>query len=462
METVECETSEELEKFFKNLAPGVLFRGQTKEYSRADGGPDIRTSFDRHGCVPPRMLKWWHYSRAILSTYVKGFDGLTDLATDQAILQHYGWRSFFLDSTTDPSVACWFAGNSYRSERSAELIEDCFEDPLFVLRQTAWYEPADERSCVYVLNRKALRAHDLQTVDLVEITTAAGRHRCLAQAAFMVGPLNGFLPDDCISARVYARSSLFRSYAAQFPEMTCEALFPGPAVDPVMAALLSIPWVKRQVDDSNTGKDIDFFDRGLPLPEYEVRGIRRTGSSTAYYRRFWLADAARLGMPFADTTFFLTQEALYHGSASGELLFPHLTRLLRERTSIAVEIDGLVRHPYAGRSAQYGKGIYLEALQDGVLFVTELVVDHPGTRPSGFGITRGCYFRADKRFRWHKIEHPEQCDCGRPTHHAHHLVIAEHFEHALKERKFNQIRERVFAAADVDARSDSMALQWLE
>jgi hypothetical protein len=102
METVECNTEDELAVFFDSLPPGVLLRGQTKEYFRVDGGPDIRTSFDRHGCVPARMLKWWHYSRAILSTYVKGFDGLTDLATDQAILQHYGWRSFFLDATTAP------------------------------------------------------------------------------------------------------------------------------------------------------------------------------------------------------------------------------------------------------------------------------------------------------------------------------------------------------------------------
>ena len=49
METVECQTLKELESFFDGLAPGVLFRGQTKEYLHADGGPDIRTSFDWHG-----------------------------------------------------------------------------------------------------------------------------------------------------------------------------------------------------------------------------------------------------------------------------------------------------------------------------------------------------------------------------------------------------------------------------
>lgn len=462
METVDCQTLEELGAFFDGLAPGVLFRGQTREYLRTDGGPDIRTSFDRHGCIPSRMLKWWHYSRAILSTYVKGFDGLTDLATDQAILQHYGWRSFFLDATADASVACWFAANSYRTEPCGEMIEDCSEDPLFVVRQRAWYEPADDRGCVYVLSRKALRARDLQTVDLVEITTAAGRHRCLAQSAFMVGPLNGPLPDDCIVTRVFAPSAVFQAYATQKPELTCEALFPGPAIDPVMAALLSIPWVKREVDSDGDGIGIDFFERGLPLPEYEVKTIRRTGGGTAYYRRFWLADAAGPETLLAETTFYLTDETTFHGTASGELVFPNLTRLLRERKSVALEIDGLVRHPYAANSSQYGKGIYLEMLEDGTMFLTELAVDHFGARPGGFGITRGCYFQVDDAFRWRRVDYPDQCDCGREAHHTHHLVVAEHFEHALKEQEFTQLRDRVFAASDVNPTSDPLALEWME
>lgn len=460
METVDCQTLEELKAFFDGLALGVLFRGQTKEYQRPDGGADIRTSFDRHGCMPSRMLKWWHYSRAILNTYVKGFDGLTDLATDQAILQHYGWRSFFLDATSDAGVACWFAANSYQTEPCGEMIEDCFEDPLFVVRQRAWYEPADDRSCVYVFTRKALRTRHLQTVDLVEITTQSGHHRCLAQSAFMIGPLNGPLHDDCIAKRVFAPSSVFRAYAAQSPELTCEALFPAPALDPIMAALLSIPWVKREVDGEGIG--IDVFDRGLPLPEYEVKDIRRTGQATAYYRRFWLADAAKPETLLADTTFYLTDETTFHGTASGDLIFPNLTHLLRKRKSVALEIDGIVRHPYAANPSQYGKGVYFEILEDGTLFLTELAVDHYGARPGGFGITRGCYFLVDDAFRWHHVDRPEQCDCGSEAHHAHHLVVADHFEHALKDQKFTQIRERVFATKDVDSTSDPLALKWMD
>ena len=51
---------------------------------------------------------------------------------------------------------------------------------------------------------------------------------------------------------------------------------------------------------------------------------------------------------------------------------------------------------------------------------------------------------------------------SREAHYTHHLVVAEHFEHALKEREFNQVRERVFAASDVNATSDSLALEWIK
>lgn len=42
------------------------------------------------------------------------------------------------------------------------------------------------------------------------------------------------------------------------------------------------------------------------------------------------------------------------------------------------------------------------------------------------------------------------------------IIISRPFNHALKEREFIQIREGVFAAADVDAGSDPLALEWMD
>jgi hypothetical protein len=188
MNEIHCETTAELADAIESLAPGMLFRGQTREYLRTDGGPDLRSSFDRHGCIPDRMLKWWQYSRFILGTYIKAFDAESDISTDQAILQHYGWRSFFLDASSSARVACWFAGHKYETKRSGELVEDCWEDPVIAMREEAWYEDADRQvGCLYVIGRKGLRRKQIGCVDLVEIATEEGQHRCSAQSAFMVG-----------------------------------------------------------------------------------------------------------------------------------------------------------------------------------------------------------------------------------------------------------------------------------
>lgn len=460
MKTVECKDVQALARAFGELPPGALFRGQTQDYRRADGGPSLLTSFDRKGCQPARMQKWWHYSRTILATYVKAFDGLSDLAIDQAILQHYGWRSFFLDATSDARVACWFASHEYKTEPCGELIEDCWEDPVFIRRERAFYAAAEGDGIVYAISRKALRAHHIQAVDLLEITTAEGQHRCAAQAAFMVGPLRGYLPDDCIAACIKAPAAVFAAYAVQAGTMTTESLFPGPRRDPVMAALLSIPWVKLEVEGGGVG--IDFFERGLPLPEYDVSSLRRTGPAAAFYRRHWLADCITADTRFGDVAFFLTEETLFHGSAKRDMKFPRLTKLVHEYIGVAVEIDGLVRHPYGRRGSLYCKGIYLEAQPDGSILLTELQTEHPGARPAGFGITRGMYFLPDDSGTWRRVDHPEQCDCGNEIHHAHHLTVAEHFEYALSEPGFTEIRKRVFASPEVDATSDPEALKWME
>jgi hypothetical protein len=67
---------------------------------------------------------------------------------------------------------------------------------------------------------------------------------------------------------------------------------------------------------------MDFFDRGLPLPEYEVQNIRRTGPTTAYYRRFWLADAINPETPPAETTFYLTERSTLPRLRVGRLDLP--------------------------------------------------------------------------------------------------------------------------------------------
>lgn len=457
MKEYHCSNLSELTEVLEGLAPGLLFRGQTREYLRKDGGPDLRSSIDRHGCVPHRMLKWWQYSRFILGTFIKSFDAESDLATDQAILQHYGWRSFFLDASSSVRVGAWFAGHKYNSKRVIELVEDCWEDPVFAIREEAWYEPADEQvACLYAIGKKGLRRNDIDAVDLVEIATEAGQHRCGAQSAFMIGPLTGNLPDDCIVAKIFAPTSVFRDFATEAESLNQEFLFPNKASDPFLAALSSVPWVKRYHDGQSLG--IDFYDRGLGLPEYNVRSMKRNGSEVCFYRRFWIADILSKGSIFSETNFYLNGEMLFHGTAGSLNEFPKVTELLNETESVAVEIDGLIAYPYA-RPGRFAKGIYLEKQEDGTILLTELAVDQHGLRPAGFGITRGIYFKPSQDGLWERVLHKEECDCGHEMHHKHHLVVVSHFERSLRDCAFSKIRDRVLATSEVSATSDPSVVE---
>ncbi len=177
MKTLGFQTADEIAECFKSAGNGVLFRGQTKEYFGNDGRSHLSTSFSRKGCVPPLMLKCSHYGRAIIRSFVKNFDEQDDLATDQAILQHYGWRSFFIDATSNPAVACWFAGFASESKRVINLAEDCFEGPVRLVHESATYSEAPETGIIYVLSKKALRSKELQAVDLAKIITSNGHPR---------------------------------------------------------------------------------------------------------------------------------------------------------------------------------------------------------------------------------------------------------------------------------------------
>lgn len=448
MKNLHCETLGELDEAIGSISPDALFRGQTREYLDVDGKPSITTSFSRHGCIPSRMIKWFHYSRLILSSFVKDFDPRSDAAIDQAILQHYGWRSFFVDATADPAVAAWFAANRYYSKDQIELCEDCWEDPICKVRTYAGYEPSSGTGCIYAISRKALRSLSINAVDLVEIMTVKGTPRFRAQSAFMIGHLAEGLPSECLIAKITAPSSVFSDYAKRNGDLSMERLFPHSKDDPVLLSLLSLPWVKRDIGPGG----IDFFDRGLPLPEYYNGYVKIARSSTAFYRRFWIDDLAKEDDAPRPTSYF-TSESLYHGTASDPTLLPALAELVRDKKEVIIEIDGLVYHPY-GSPTSYGKGIFLRSEPNGAILLSELMVDQEGGRPTTFGVARGRFYSSDESGRWTRVPHPEECDCGHDQHHGHHLIVAKHFEYALTRGSFTRFRDGVYIAGDVVPATD--------
>ncbi|MFM0465802.1 FRG domain-containing protein, partial [Paraburkholderia sediminicola] len=162
--------------------------GQVKHYFDATNAPSFPTSFERKGCVPPLMQKWLYFARAIIRA-VSGakYEDISDEFV-QAILQHYGWRSFYIDLTKSLAVACWFASHQYSEKRTINMCENHEEDPVWLVHTQASYaEVTSGQGHLYVIDTAALNARGVGLHNLDEISVEGGPLRFHAQHACLAG-----------------------------------------------------------------------------------------------------------------------------------------------------------------------------------------------------------------------------------------------------------------------------------
>ncbi len=404
--TFRCETVEELAAAIAEAGPDAMYRGQNQHFTHPDGSTSLVTSFSRSRCVPDLMIKWTHYAKRMLRRHVQGWEDKKDLATDQAILQHYGWRSFFLDATGDARVAAWFASHRFVPRRHAELVEDCHEDPVVLISDLAEFVPAGGDGHLYLISKKACRSSGIGCVHLSEIATKEGSPRYVRQDAYMVGHLEpSGLPETVLLAHLVVPVAILVSYANG---LSTEDLFPEPEVDPVFDDLLAMPWIRVGPEDDQ----IPFFGRSLPLPEYRLHVRKHMPSTAAMYRRFWLGDLRDPADP-ERLSHFLCSAGLYHGTSSMPSSLPRLTQILGECDGLVVEVDGLV---YFGGSGRYVKGVNVQKVRENLIAVSEIGVEHPGLQIQDIGVFQGWHFRVQADGVWLREAHEDDCDCGSDEH----------------------------------------------
>jgi len=448
MITLGFQSADELDAYIATLGNGYLFRGQVREYLDSNGTPKLSTSFSRKQCIPPLMLKWFFYSGLLLRQYVRGFDDVPDPAVDQAILQHYGWRSFFVDATSRPEVACWFAAHQYTSKLNINLTEDCWEDPAWLIHEKATYQDHEGTRVLYAISRKALRAKNIQAVNLDEIVTKHATARYAVQSGWLVGPLDELLPPECVAMRLYAPSSVFKELAARAGLGEQSDLFPSPKDDPILRSLLSLPFVHRRIEKDPPPFKV--FDRSLPLPEYGWTPVKRHSGAVAFYFPFWLANEQRR-MPLEDCfAFVLCEEACFFGmDAHADLNFPMITKVVRQFRGVAFETDNAIYYSGENNFGAYGKGVYLKLMDDDTICVHEIILEQAGMRPSDVGIARGWRFRVTKG-RWIRIKDADDCPCGNDAVHLRHLTFLSNVEAFWAKGDIIEVRNGVYCRKGID------------
>lgn len=418
--------------YLEPLAGSALFRGQDQHHVTDDSEISFSPSFRRLACVPTLMFRWTYYAQSVLRA-LQGPEG-TSAPTEyvQAILQHYGWRSFFLDVSASSFVASWFAGHRYSRDIRMEMTEDCFETPIILGHLIGDYEKFNGEGHLYVFRRKLLTELNFGLVDLEAITiNDNARYRFAIQKAWLIGPLTKNLPGHCAIAHVSAPAKVFREYASFANLDSIHSVFPDRSEDPILDLLLSVPWeIMPKIDNR-----IEGYVRGLQIPEYDFKDSKRYTSKVAFFRPFWIADnRGPKDSPFSGATFIrMPQDILFARRENTPIALPRLYDLLREKKSIAVEANGLLAYPEFSRQVSYGKGVFLILEQDKLVQVCEISVDYEGRVLSGAGITRGWFYEIQDSGDWKRTPYEGECPCNNRGRHEQHLVMAFVADSMLRE-----------------------------
>lgn len=428
MEHFKVNSLEELEVLIEGFGENVLFRGQINHYGEL-GKPSVLTSFERKGCIPTEMLKWSRYAKNVLDVFIG--EHINDFNYHQALLQHYGWRSFFIDCSSNPAVGAWFASHIYSSDFVNDLSEDYEERPVLLRKEFAQYDFEEGEGHLYVLD-KAL-AGEVGLVDLAALTIEGARPRTAAQAAWLIGPVyKGCVPQHCFSAQITASRSVLRDYAAARGLNDTDALFPPVTEDPILHALLGLPW--REIEEvRNPTFNLPVFRRTLSLPEYQDSFVKIAWPRTAFFRGGKVADTFETidGDPVGGIVISVPNTVLFGTAAETmPLSFPNIEALVEKFGTVAFEVDELIQHANMGHLTIYQKGIGVIPRGDGLFEVCELAVEHPGLDMTRAGFNQGRYYRKGENGLWVRERHPQECNCGDSNVHGQHisaLHIAEDF-----------------------------------
>ncbi|WNJ90076.1 FRG domain-containing protein [Bosea sp. 685] len=431
MRTQSIKSIEALAAAVEGFGGDMLFRGQNEHFG-TDMTSGLRTSIDRRGCIPPVMLKWSHYAEFMLRQIAKDPSALDRLEFVQAILQHYGWRSFYLDLSASPAVSAYFAGHRWTSRRQIQMVEDCFEDPVLAVREMASYEPFEGDGHLYVISKAALSEARIAVHDLSQLSLwIGGQPRYAFQNAWLAGPLQGDLPSSCIIGHISAPAAVFREFASKGGFANAGDLFPDRQTDPILNLLLSLPWEMIRTSGKADRGGIEFFRRALDIPEYHDEELaKHQPTDTAFF------CGATVSQIVKDPTLTVRSAPshIIFGSSDRPPEFPRVSEFVRRHKRVLFEVSELIWLPETVTARTWGKGLWVEERPDGLIQVGDLIVEHPGRQLSGFGANAMWSYEVDKTGRWTRSPREGDCPCANSWRHEAHLSALSVLEHDFTRR----------------------------
>jgi hypothetical protein len=184
----------------------------------------------------------------------------------EALVQHYGYQTRYIDVTPSLETALWFATHRFRSHAD-EMVG---EKAPFRLTFPAWYEPSSEEGVLYVLDvrkwKQGMAISEGEYIDLVEIAPEGVNRPRLQTGGVLYAP--GLSSDhDDVSQFVQAKFTIAFPWTEAGKDWDTDYLFPSPEKDGIYSRLLHAPYL-RTVRSVPNGPEETVWRRPCTIPEY--------------------------------------------------------------------------------------------------------------------------------------------------------------------------------------------------
>jgi hypothetical protein len=367
----------------------------------------------RAGCIPQITRKWAYYANEILRPHPSRGTDFSGLEFSQALLQHYGWRSFFIDFTKKFEVACWFASHAYQEQRSTEVTEDFEEQGLFLFHKNASYSRLTDgnNGHIYIIEIEKTRAGEHNIIDLTVLPEDLAL-RPSNQHGWLVGPKSAGKYIDSVNPNaLVAHIQAPRSVLQSMSNLSMEDLFPDGDEDFFLRFLELLPWTHIE-NDINC-----MFQRAIEIPDYYFKPRKRYPPENTFFKKFWISENLRrfqsdnaTESPMHKSLFIRVEEAAFHHNELLDLPLRNLKKLLNDHSFIVIESDNLICYPGQMGTSTYTKGISIFTKNEEV-FVATIALEHPGQSVRGLGVDQGyCYFWSGEKLV--RNPHSTDCPCG--------------------------------------------------
>jgi hypothetical protein len=245
------------------LNPGclVLFRGQNNLH------PTLRSGLSRPNA---RYQPDVEQGLSAVAGSILGHDSITagNVPFRKAVLQHYGYKTHYVDITADLNVALWFA--SYKFEPRNVFYGG---SPIRKIDQIRYTKREEGVGYVLVLalqNPETLK----EKRRLFDISDLKPFLRPCRQKAWLLYDKAPLLPDP----NEFWVATISVDCSKLVSSLSSSHLFPLPKEDDGFRALLNVPfveipgaWLRKDLtpEQRRAGtRDLDFGMRALPVPEH--------------------------------------------------------------------------------------------------------------------------------------------------------------------------------------------------